>query len=134
VPQQGSPIVFRSYGLRHWTMTLISGLGVKYWPAPLFVSSAFFLQDPFVDFSFCIHTHHDPDFFVDHVNDLVQHCRIADLVLGFEENLPEHPWFVFDQALPAVPCSEYQARLLAAVSVCPRYIPQGCRYFCCTVA
>lgn len=42
VPQAGSQIVIPGVGRMTSTIARISGLGVKYWPAPDFVSSAFF--------------------------------------------------------------------------------------------
>ena len=46
LPQQGSATVFMGSGRIHSTMAWISGRGVKYWPAPLFTSSAFFCSRP----------------------------------------------------------------------------------------
>ena len=46
------------------------------------------LQKPFLDLFICIYTHHDPVFFVDHINDLVQHCSIVGHVLGFCRKYP----------------------------------------------
>ena len=46
MPQAGSQIVSRGEGLTASTMALISGRGVKYWPAPPFTSCAFFSSSP----------------------------------------------------------------------------------------
>ena len=46
LPQQGSAIVFFGSGRRQATIALMSGRGVKYCPAPLFTSSAFFCSNP----------------------------------------------------------------------------------------
>ncbi len=46
VPHAGSQIVIPGSGRITSTIALISGRGVKYWPAPVFTSSAFFWSSP----------------------------------------------------------------------------------------
>ncbi len=46
MPQAGSQIVSPAAGCITSTIAWISGRGVKYWPAPDFVSSAFFWSRP----------------------------------------------------------------------------------------
>ena len=46
VPQAGSQMVSPGLGAMQSTMAWISGRGVKYWPAPLLVSCAFFSSRP----------------------------------------------------------------------------------------
>jgi hypothetical protein len=46
VPQAGSQIVSPGWGEMASTIAWMSGRGVKYWPAPLLVSWAFFSSSP----------------------------------------------------------------------------------------
>ena len=64
-------MVFFGSGRTHSTMGLIRARGVKYWPAPLLVSSAFFSQEAFVDVAFVVGAHEHPLLGVDQSDESV---------------------------------------------------------------
>ena len=74
------------------TIALISGRGVKYWPAPLLTSSAFFSQQALVGVALHVGIERHPLLAVDQVDDQpAQLGRVLDLVLRLAEDDAEHP-------------------------------------------
>jgi hypothetical protein len=87
VPQAGSQMVSPGLGAMQSTMAWISGRGVKYWPAPLLVSCAFFLQQAFVGVAFDVRAHGRPVLAVDQVHhQAAQLGRVLELVLRLAED------------------------------------------------
>jgi hypothetical protein len=74
----------------HTTMAWIIARGVKYWPAPLLVSSAFFCSRPFVEIALGVGIQPDPALGVDHLHQARQLGRVLDLVLRLEEDRAQH--------------------------------------------
>jgi hypothetical protein len=64
--------------------------GVKYWPAPLLVSSAFFCSRPFVQIALGVGIQADPVLGVDHLHQARELGRVLDLVLRLEEDRAQH--------------------------------------------
>ena len=93
MPQAGSQMRVAGRGAHDSTMAWISGRGVKYWPAPLLVSSAFFSEQPLVGVALDVGVEHRPLLAVDQVDDqAAQLGRVLDLVLRLAEDHAEHAW------------------------------------------
>jgi hypothetical protein len=76
-PTCGSQITSPGRGATQSTRTSISTRGVKYCPAPLFVSAAFFSSRPLISVALDIGRHRGPVLLADKFDDELAHRRIA---------------------------------------------------------
>ena len=92
MPQAGSATISPGWGRMQSTMASMSARGVKYCPAPPFVSCGVALEQPLVGVALHVGRHRRPVLLADQLDDeLAQLGRVLDLVLRLLEDQAEHP-------------------------------------------